>query len=292
MVLVFQIDHQCDKWYLALMAGRKPPKNESAPQCACGCGESVNWIPGRGWAQWRKGHARRGKPTFAGRKHTSESRRKISEAVRRRYVGKRRRDSEETPGQGVYCSWEYQEARKSIIQQPCSQCGATENIHAHHEVPGDDSTLVPLCRKCHPKMHGRLGKPRLAPEGSVPKCACGCGQDVAWCSGRGWSKYRSGHSLLKISGAERYRDAPICACGCGESTTYKSGVGWHEYKRGHRNRVRLRPGSRLSDADVLRIRQMASKGILQREIAEQFGVARSYVSQIVSGARRKHRCLD
>ena len=44
------------------MATIKQPTNETPPICACGCGESVNWMPGKGWATYVAGHAARGKP--------------------------------------------------------------------------------------------------------------------------------------------------------------------------------------------------------------------------------------
>jgi len=38
----------------------------------------------------------------------------------------------------------------------CQECGATELIQAHHEIPGDDSSLVVLCAECHSKRHPDL----------------------------------------------------------------------------------------------------------------------------------------
>ena len=40
----------------------------------------------------------------------------------------------------------------------CSQCGSTENIQAHHRVPGDDSTLIVLCAECHSIEHPEVPK--------------------------------------------------------------------------------------------------------------------------------------
>lgn len=33
------------------------------------------------------------------------------------------------------------------------------------------------------------------PDGPVPKCQCGCGQEVRWLRGRGWSKWVQGHHI-------------------------------------------------------------------------------------------------
>ena len=40
----------------------------------------------------------------------------------------------------------------------CAECGSTELIQAHHERPGDDSSMVPLCAECHSKKHPELPK--------------------------------------------------------------------------------------------------------------------------------------
>lgn len=48
---------------------------------------------------------------------------------------------------------------KSNANYTCIECGATEFISAHHEVPGDDSTLVCLCAECHSRRHPDV--PRL-----------------------------------------------------------------------------------------------------------------------------------
>lgn len=40
----------------------------------------------------------------------------------------------------------------------CQQCGGTENIQAHHEIPGDDSSLICLCAECHSQRHPNMPK--------------------------------------------------------------------------------------------------------------------------------------
>lgn len=42
---------------------------------------------------------------------------------------------------------------KSNAHYRCQECGSTELIQAHHEIPGDDNTLIVLCAGCHSKRH-------------------------------------------------------------------------------------------------------------------------------------------
>jgi hypothetical protein len=65
--------------------GRKAPLDENPPPCACGCGASVSWNAGHGWGKWVKGHHRRGQASFAGRKHTAETRSQMSESAKLRF---------------------------------------------------------------------------------------------------------------------------------------------------------------------------------------------------------------
>ena len=47
---------------------------------------------------------------------------------------------------------------KANAHYTCQECGSTELIQAHHEIPGDDSSLVVLCAECHSKRHPSLPK--------------------------------------------------------------------------------------------------------------------------------------
>lgn len=47
---------------------------------------------------------------------------------------------------------------KSNSHYTCQECGSTELIQAHHEIPGDDDSLVALCASCHSKRHPNLAK--------------------------------------------------------------------------------------------------------------------------------------
>jgi hypothetical protein len=49
-----------------------------------------------------------------------------------------------------------------------------------------------------------------------------------------------------------------------------------------------RYNSRLTEADVRRIRDLAAEGRLQREIAEEYGLIQPYVSKIIRGERWGH----
>ena len=40
----------------------------------------------------------------------------------------------------------------------CQECGSTELIQTHHQIPGDDSTIVVLCGECHSKKHPEVPK--------------------------------------------------------------------------------------------------------------------------------------
>lgn len=224
------------------MATLEPPVGETPPICACGqCGERVNWMPGKGWATYRKGHAGRGKPgTRRGAVLSRETKDRMSESAKRRYAGKRRRDLEETPGPGVYATHEYHEAKQELVEgKPCIRCGTMERVYAHHETPGDDSTLIPLCIRCHPTEHAAPdAKGRHPPPGEQgPLCKCGCGLRTNWKRVRGWAEYRKGHGGAKVPAGTRNQSAPECKCGCGEKTSFRYGHGWNEYKTGHRQRV-------------------------------------------------------
>lgn len=267
------------------MASIKPPINENSPLCKCGCGQPVNWRPGKGWATYIKGHGNRNKilsekvkqniqergpregPTplckcgcgqpvnwrdgegwcsyiighsEKNKEKTEKHKKKISEGIRKAYKGRRNRDLEETPGGGIYTTWEYKEARKKLVEgKPCYICDSTENVHAHHRIPGDDSSLVPVCVHCHPTEHAMPGAKGQNPSDGekAPFCACGCGQRVKWKRVRGWAKYCKGHGTAKVPTGTRLEEPPLCACGCGEPVKFRHGKGWNKYKRGHGQRV-------------------------------------------------------
>ena len=42
---------------------------------------------------------------------------------------------------------------KSNARWVCCECGSTELVQGHHQVPRDDSTIIPLCAECHSKKH-------------------------------------------------------------------------------------------------------------------------------------------
>ena len=279
------------------MATVKPPKNERPPLCKCGCENPVNWLPGKGWASYLKGHSSRGRPgSRRGVVLSDETKKRMSDAHKKRWEGKRRRDLEETPGIGVYATWEFREAKAKLKGQPCSKCGTTVDVCAHHEVPGDDSTLVPLCRHCHPTEHASPGAHGQGPPDgeAAPLCACGCGLPVQWKRVRGWAAYRKGHGNAIVPGGTKDQEPPLCACGCGEPVGFKHGKGWSEYKTGHRQRVEgafCKPPEerrQLSEDDVKDMRAMFSKGSTLTQLSKLFRIGKSSVSMIVRRKSWKH----
>jgi len=228
---------------LVELANRRmyPPEGATPPLCACGCGNPTNWLPGYGWGRWLHAHNVRGRPGLRlGVKALDETRARQSKSLREHYAGIRRRDREPT-GPGVYATSEYLQARADLVEgKPCCRCGNLENIHAHHAILGDDSSLVPMCKPCHASHHHSTPytKRNQPPTGSVaPLCACGCGRPVKWKRVRGWATYCKGHGVAKVSGKIRCQEAPACQCGCGEPVKFRHGVGWNPYKRGHGQRV-------------------------------------------------------
>jgi hypothetical protein len=209
--------------------GEQPPEGAIAPSCGCGCGLLVLWRSGFGWNTFCAGHRKQQSVTAAGK------------SLREHYAGKRKRDLEPV-GPAVYGTYEYRQARAQLVEhQPCRHCGRPDRIHAHHVIPGDDSSLVPLCEACHVIEHQTHGNPyngRTPLDGSsAPLCACGCGRPVKWKRVRGWATYCKGHGVVKVPAGTKDQAAPLCQCGCGEPTKFRFGKGWNPYKRGHRQRV-------------------------------------------------------
>lgn len=57
---------------------------------------------------------------------------------------------------------------KTNAHYQCQECGSTELIQAHHEIPGDDSSLIALCAECHSKKHPDLPRTLFFNEGLQP----------------------------------------------------------------------------------------------------------------------------
>lgn len=47
---------------------------------------------------------------------------------------------------------------KANARYTCQECGSTELIQAHHQVPRDDNSLIALCADCHSRRHPSLAK--------------------------------------------------------------------------------------------------------------------------------------
>ena len=178
---------------------------------------------------------------------SEEQKLRISEAGRARSYFARAYDREVPLAvQNIYGTYAYKDARRRIIKnRPCLHCGATKRIHAHHTIPGDNESLVPLCAACHKREHCRLDgiilenvKGRTPPPGEQPPlCQCGCGTPVNWKRVRGWGTHIRGHGNAVVPAGTQKQEAPLCACGCKEPVKFRHGKGWNEYKRGHGQRI-------------------------------------------------------
>ena len=47
---------------------------------------------------------------------------------------------------------------KANAHYTCRECGSTELIQAHHEIPGEDDSQIPLCAECHSGKHPNVPK--------------------------------------------------------------------------------------------------------------------------------------
>lgn len=47
---------------------------------------------------------------------------------------------------------------KANARNTCMECASTELIQAHHEIPGDDDSLIALCAEHHSQRHPDLPK--------------------------------------------------------------------------------------------------------------------------------------
>lgn len=47
---------------------------------------------------------------------------------------------------------------KANAHYQCQECGSTEYIQAHHQIPDDDSSLIVLCGECHSSKHPNVPK--------------------------------------------------------------------------------------------------------------------------------------
>lgn len=57
---------------------------------------------------------------------------------------------------------------KANSRYTCRECGSTELVQAHHEIPGDDNSLIILCAECHSKRHPDLPKALFFNQGVQP----------------------------------------------------------------------------------------------------------------------------
>lgn len=57
---------------------------------------------------------------------------------------------------------------KANAHYTCRECGSTELIQAHHEIPGDDDSLIALCAECHSRKHPNVPKALFFAKGQQP----------------------------------------------------------------------------------------------------------------------------
>ena len=57
---------------------------------------------------------------------------------------------------------------KANAHYQCQECGSTELIHAHHELPGYDNSIIALCAECHSKRHPTVPKALFFNKGIQP----------------------------------------------------------------------------------------------------------------------------
>lgn len=88
---------------------------------------------------------------------------------------------------------------------------------------------------------------------------------------------------LEAAGWSQSRIATVCGCSQSSVSDVCRGL-W--YRRGHRL---VSPGSRLSDSDVVEIRELWVLGVSQPRIAEAYQIAQSTVSRICR--RLRHRSV-
>lgn len=57
---------------------------------------------------------------------------------------------------------------KANAHYTCQECGSTELIQAHHEISGDDDSLVALCAECHSQKHPDVPRALFFSKGIQP----------------------------------------------------------------------------------------------------------------------------
>lgn len=61
----------------------------------------------------------------------------------------------------AYSSVRHAKKRGDLVEQPCRDCGTTENVEAHHSDYRKPLQVVWLCTKHHRKEHTKIGSPLM-----------------------------------------------------------------------------------------------------------------------------------
>ena len=153
--------------------------------CACGCGGSVKSPDARGrprrFVRGHSTHKRRN--VWKGRKHSAETRAKISATRSRpspwlageangmsgtyRHANPNYKDGSSPERQRLYANAEHKAVLRAVRRRDggCVNCRSGARLHVHHVKPWaeypelrfDPANLVTLCQPCHADAHRRRG---------------------------------------------------------------------------------------------------------------------------------------
>jgi hypothetical protein len=244
--------------------GRKPEGD--APLCACGCGEPVRWLRGRGWSMYRWGHHIRKKNPNTGEHVRGDRNHMKNPEIAKKLSGenhwrnrpenkeKARLLREKQKGLTGSANPNWKGGRTS--REGYSLIRRGDKYVPEHRVVMEEFLGRPLLRSevIHhingDKSDNRIENLKLYSSQSehllehkclwknlsvkAPECACGCGKPVTRNTrSRTWNTYLPGHNPKPVKRPSGR--APLCVCGCGErvepSKRYKGH--WNRYVSGH-----------------------------------------------------------